>query len=1373
MDRPSKGGVLLLSLSLLPLWAASAAAAPADSPFARTERIIVKFRDGPRMRAAALSAADLGTLSSRARVPLSHLRQMSGYAQVLRLPGRRSLAQVEAILAEIRKDPLVEYAVADQRRKPLLVPNDTQYANQWHYKAPATDLGAADLPAAWDLTTGSAGLVVAVLDTGWLNHADLSGRSVAGYDFIADAPTANDGGGRDSDPSDPGDWITAAEDANCPSGDFCGCGESDSSWHGTHVAGTIGALSNNGSGVAGVNWNSKILPVRVLGKCGGWDSDIIDGMRWAAGLAVSGVPANANPAKVLNLSLGGEGACPAPWQSAIEDVVNAGAVVVVAAGNAGVNLNVSPYTPANCGNVVAVGAVSRSGSRASYGNYGSAVALSGPGGEQSFYNDPNGILSTLNAGLTSPGANNYIYLQGTSMAAPHVAGVASLMLSLNPALTPSGVKGFLQSSARAFPDGTCNMSICGAGLLDGQEAVRQALLPSEAPANINAATQGTSSITWTWSSVARAASYHVYFGTNPSVLAGNPAGTSFTLNFTPNTVSSVIVKAYNAAGEGPQAASPSTATLALPLGSVNSAAAHITSVTVTWTPCGVNACAGYVLQASPNADFSAPVFSSATFNPGSSRLQVSGLSSLTAYYLRLATLNWYNGPSYYRLPDTVQTLTDLVAPGHASPEFPSIAEQSIRFNWTSNGNTFPSTYEADCSSQASYAPLAGSQSGSELYSALFTNLLPNTSYWFRVRVAGGGPYLSAGPVATLAAVPAAAAAPFPSVSVSSLAAAWAAGGNPADTLYQAELSLASDFSVLAASSVTMNASAAFTGLDSNSRYYARVAARHRAGGASAVTVLGSTVTLVQSPGGPFGFSGLGASGFTFSFAGNNAYPTQYVVRACLSPSCSAVAASSSTLAEWAAFSGLLSNATYYVSAAALNEAGTPTPYTAAQATATMVAAPAAAASPAVSRGSATLGLAWSAGTLSPGTTYLAEVSSSAAFAWAVGSSATMNTGALLAGLQPNTPYYGRVRARSVSAAPDGPALDLGAFAATLSLPPPAAALKSVFFTSATAVWQALPLAPSSAACQGYRLELSASPAFTGTVVSSAVVPGVSTATVTGLDYATVYYARLAALSSEGLPNYLSLGSTATAVPPLSSGTVTGSAGLTLVLPPAFPQLSAVTVAVPPGAFPAGTGVSAVAELGTDLTTARSNQVAGMIPFGSNVGIELTAGGLQPAVPVLLSMDYDPAGVPLGQDPRTLRLFTYDEAGGQWTLVPSQADVSARRLTALLSHFSLFAPFFVAAGADLSAVQAFPQPWELGDAASPYWASALQFSNMPANATVRIFTVTGELVIEEAAPGGVFAWNGSNRFGRKAASGTYIVVVSAEGQTMVRRVVLVR
>src|SRR5205823_4685517 len=197
----------------------------------------------------------------------------------------------------------------------MVVPNDTMYGQQWHYFEAR---GGINLPPAWDVTTGSASLTVAVVDSGVVPHADLAGRLVPGYDFISDASMSNDGDGRDADARDPGDY---------------GCNGAASSWHGTHVAGTIGAASNNGAGVAGINWSSKILPVRVMGKCGGYTSDIVDGMRWAAGIAVIGVPANANPARVINLSLGSDGACSSAFQSAVNDVIARGTVVVAAAGN--------------------------------------------------------------------------------------------------------------------------------------------------------------------------------------------------------------------------------------------------------------------------------------------------------------------------------------------------------------------------------------------------------------------------------------------------------------------------------------------------------------------------------------------------------------------------------------------------------------------------------------------------------------------------------------------------------------------------------------------------------------------------------------------------------------------------------------------------------------------------------------------------------------------------------------------------------------------------------------------------------------------------------------------------------------------------------
>ena len=433
-----------------------------------TDQIIVKYRTliTKQDTFAPAGTAEMQRLSDAAGVQLTYEREMSGDAYVMSLPARMPLAEVQAIADSVSALPEVEYAEPDAIMVPMLTPNDPQYVNQWHYLAPGAGHYGINAPAAWDITTGSSSIVVAVIDTGITNHADLSGRTVPGYDFISDSWIANDGGGRDSDPSDPGDWITAAESS---SGFFAGCQVHNSSWHGTHTAGTIGAASNNGVGVAGVNWNSKILPVRVLGKCGGYTSDIADGMRWAAGLSVSGVPANANPAKVLNLSLGGYGACDATYQDAVNAITAAGTTVVVSAGNS--NADAINYRPGNCTGVITVAATDRDGGRASYSNYGSTIEISAPGGDQSYTNDPNGVLSTLNTGTQVPIADAYVYYQGTSMAAPHVAGVASLLYSRKPSLTPAEVLTILQNNVTGFPSGTCNTSICGRGIVNAGAAV--------------------------------------------------------------------------------------------------------------------------------------------------------------------------------------------------------------------------------------------------------------------------------------------------------------------------------------------------------------------------------------------------------------------------------------------------------------------------------------------------------------------------------------------------------------------------------------------------------------------------------------------------------------------------------------------------------------------------------------------------------------------------------------------------------------------------------------------------------------------------------------------------------------------------------------
>ncbi|MCW5580130.1 MAG: S8 family serine peptidase, partial [Luteimonas sp.] len=302
---------------------------------------------------------------------------------------------------------------------------------------------------AWDTTNG-AGVVVAVLDTGIVSHSDLNANVIAGYDFISNTTVAGDGNGRDSDPSDPGDYY----------------GGNSSSWHGTHVAGTIAAVGNNGAGVIGVAYGAKISPVRVLGRGGGYTSDIVDGITWASGGTVSGVPANANPAEVINMSLGGSGTCSSTYQNAINAAVGRGTTVVVAAGNS--NANASNFTPASCNNVINVAAIGNTGNRASYSNYGTSIDVAAPGGDSGSCTTL--IVSTGNAGTQGPTTENYLCMAGTSMAAPHVAGVVALMQAASPnALTPAQVESTLKSTLRAFP--STQSPAIGGGIVDAAAAV--------------------------------------------------------------------------------------------------------------------------------------------------------------------------------------------------------------------------------------------------------------------------------------------------------------------------------------------------------------------------------------------------------------------------------------------------------------------------------------------------------------------------------------------------------------------------------------------------------------------------------------------------------------------------------------------------------------------------------------------------------------------------------------------------------------------------------------------------------------------------------------------------------------------------------------
>ncbi|MBN6104152.1 S8 family serine peptidase [Xanthomonas sp. CFBP 8703] len=428
------------------------------------QRFIVKTRDAAPVGVASTSAATTSaslraTLQSvAAAMPakngralgLTSLRRLAVGPEVIQSNRPLDHAEAETLMRQLAADPNVEYVEVDQRMTIALTPNDPSLSNQWAF---GTTTAGINVRPAWDQATGN-GVVVAVIDTGITSHPDLNANVLPGYDFISVAADARDGNGRDSNPADEGDWAAANE---C----YSGSPASNSSWHGTHVAGTIAAVTNNSTGVAGTAFNAKILPVRVLGKCGGYTSDIADAITWASGGTVSGVPANTTPAEVINMSLGGSGTCSTTYQNAINGAVGRGTTVVVAAGNSAAN--VSGSVPANCANVIAVAATTSSRAKASYSNYGTGIDISAPGSS---------ILSTLNDGTTTPGNASYASYNGTSMATPHVAGVVALMQSVAPSpLTPAQVESTIKSTAASF---SCSQG-CGAGLLDANAAVTAAL----------------------------------------------------------------------------------------------------------------------------------------------------------------------------------------------------------------------------------------------------------------------------------------------------------------------------------------------------------------------------------------------------------------------------------------------------------------------------------------------------------------------------------------------------------------------------------------------------------------------------------------------------------------------------------------------------------------------------------------------------------------------------------------------------------------------------------------------------------------------------------------------------------------------------------
>ena len=489
----------------------------------------------PTLTAAQRQARALATVLRETGFRGQIDRPLGNGAQLIGTQSIYTAAQAKVEAQRLRSHPAVEYVVPNvlERRAGFSgTPNDSQYAQQWWLQnatsAGKSGYGLPGVSSAWVRSVGEpvsgASVVIAVLDSGLQRQGEMnSERMLAGYDFVKNSVRANDGNGRDNDSADPGDWVDAndlaayseifGKDPKNP------CNVEHSSWHGTTIAAILAAPSNNGQGVASVNWAGRVLPVRVAGKCGAEIADIVDGMLWAVGLRAcaqadsSGVcqayvPDNPSPARILNLSLGNNVSCDTAdtdadaaataklYQETISVLKARGALLIAAAGNE----RVGAMRPASCPDVISVGALNRDGFKATYSNWGGKISLATVGGDiggacgavlGKDNLDDGGLVTIGNNGKTGPGDAALIGAMGSSFSAPIVAGVASLMLAVNPNLSFQELHDGLIKTTRPHilvpklgdcakgNEGRCQCttSTCGAGILDAAQALTYAQSP--------------------------------------------------------------------------------------------------------------------------------------------------------------------------------------------------------------------------------------------------------------------------------------------------------------------------------------------------------------------------------------------------------------------------------------------------------------------------------------------------------------------------------------------------------------------------------------------------------------------------------------------------------------------------------------------------------------------------------------------------------------------------------------------------------------------------------------------------------------------------------------------------------------------------------
>ena len=708
-----------------------------------TDRIIVKMKSANGIH-QDFSSTELNKMVADAGFDLHYIRAMGEInVHVLGLNEMLSLQEVQAITKTLEnKNELIEYAQADARMMPMAttLTGSTYVNRQWNLQSSANQ--GLNLPDAWDYTTGSSSVVVAVLDTGILrDHSGFdNARLLTGYDMVSVDVTgtnaflkAGDTDGQENNPNDEGNWVTTAESQNA-SGEFFGCTVMDSSWHGTHVAGIIAAKSTDGSDVVGIDWNAQILPVRVLGKCGGYTSDIADGIRWAAGLAVTGLtPEMATPsADIINMSFGSIGSCDSTIQSAINAARTAGSVVIVAAGNDAAQANDS--TPANCENVVVVAAHKKNGVVTDDSNTGTVVDVMAPGGESSATCDDTheSIYSLGNDGLTTENNNVDVCRQGTSMAAAHVSGLAALMLARNSELTPDEIEAALKSSARSFVDGgTCTVTTCGAGIADAAAAIMATALPLT-PTNFVIADESVETeiqLNWTDASLLET-SFKIERSIDDVTFLDIGTVETDIVTFTDEDIVDGATSYYRLAGVNGAYTGAYTASISVTRGLSQPSSLAVgevttSSITLSWVDESNNE-SGYQVNRSSNGGDESPIYKRlAVLSAGTTSYTDSNVVDGQEYYYKVLALG---GTANSEATEGVSARTPINTPTFLRGE---ASANQIEVSWTDNSESETGFQIERSLDGVTYAQIATVAMNETSYAD--TTVSASAFYYYRVR----------------------------------------------------------------------------------------------------------------------------------------------------------------------------------------------------------------------------------------------------------------------------------------------------------------------------------------------------------------------------------------------------------------------------------------------------------------------------------------------------------------------------------------------------------------------------------------------------------------------------------------------------------------